>query len=369
MSSTLCLRPACLTEISQGASWSHCLAKCHLERERIDFAHSQLKAIEVYYIHEQQVAKRQMMEPHLKGTESCKVYGLTPQQFIHPHYFTQHLHQAYRQRQASKRMCRQKKQKNKFESDVENASKSVSEVLSALRTSLLNRRKEVEERSSIYVSEVIQEEDDMKVEYEFQGQLSQKSQSDHLTASNHAQQLLELQQQEYQRQVLQQQYLLAEQQRRYQDQQEQEYQIRLLQHRQHEEHQRHLHLQQLQCSQTQQAQPPQGIRTGTRSRANARSSGSVPPVTTSTPIPWVVAAAAKISSLQSIPSPSKDLACPEVEMVDLFFPMVTEDDRMDIEFQHDDDDKMVIDSFEMVKSDSDCVMMEVESDDEDSMME
>ncbi|KAH9823559.1 hypothetical protein DFH28DRAFT_1018552 [Melampsora americana] len=378
--STLRLRPSRLSEISPNATWKHCLAKCHLERERLDLARSQLKTIEVYFNHEQQMKISQKLLPNFK-VEFSKLHPLTPQQFIYPEHHTYHLYQEYRQRKKSKKIYREEKKKERNEELIKDSSKSVFEILSDLRISQLNRKKEVEERSSVYVSEVIEDEDEdeMKIEVEFQGEAHQEF----IPSSHHAQQLFELQQQEYQLQLLQQQYLLAEQQRQYQAQQEHEYQLRLLQHQQHEEYQRQLYLQQLQLQQFQaqqaqqiqppqplpQTQPSQQIRTGNRSRSNARSDGSNPTAAPSTPMAWVVAAAAKISSMQSTP---KESACPDVEMADVFCPMVLEDDRMEIEVETQEDDKMVIDSLEVSKVDTDCVMMEVyESDESDSdeMME
>ncbi|EGG01170.1 uncharacterized protein MELLADRAFT_111227 [Melampsora larici-populina 98AG31] len=159
-----------------------------------------------------------------------------------------------------------------------------------------------------------------------------------------------MQQQECQLKLAQERYILAEQQRRYQAQQQQ-----------HQEHQKHLNLPQLplQFQQPQQAQPSQFC-SGTGSRFDARSIGSTYSTTPSTPMSWVVSAAAQISPLQ------KETACPDVGMVDACS-MVVEDDRMDLEHQDVvDENKMIIDGFEM-----DCVMMEVDllSDDVDCFMQ
>ncbi|EGG01171.1 uncharacterized protein MELLADRAFT_111228 [Melampsora larici-populina 98AG31] len=163
-------------EISQTATWTHCLAHCHLRRETIDFARSQLKGLEAHYQREQQSAHSQNVQPHLKGTKSCEVYGARPQQFIYPGYFTKQRHDEFRQRWNSKRMHRMRKQREKRESICENAKKTEFEVLSALKVSQLKRQKEVTERQAAYVSQVVQKDDEgMKAEFEIEIRSSQDS--------------------------------------------------------------------------------------------------------------------------------------------------------------------------------------------------
>ncbi|EGG01173.1 uncharacterized protein MELLADRAFT_111229 [Melampsora larici-populina 98AG31] len=257
--STLRLRPAPQAEMSRKTTWTKCVAKCHLERERPDFAPSQLQTIA-----------------------------------------------------------------------------------------------EFEEGASAYLSQVIpkQESDETNVKSKDQPII------------NHTPTHLEVEQQQEQQlqlQLLQQQQqeVLAEQKRQHEAKQEQEHQLKILQQQQQEEHQRQLYHQQVedqqhQAQQAQQAQqiqqllrPPQAqtscqTRTGTRPPSNASSLGPTPPVMTSTPIAWVVAAAEKIASLRNT---AKDPVCPEVEMVDVFLPILVEEDRMDLEHQDGvaDDDKMIID--------------------------
>ncbi|KAH9823566.1 hypothetical protein DFH28DRAFT_947561 [Melampsora americana] len=164
MFSTGRLLPMSVDEIPQTATWSHCLAHCLLERETIDFSRSQLKNLEVDYQKEEQVIQQRRMELNFKETEPCRVYGVTPQQFISPGYFTQKRHQEYLHRRNSRKMNRKKKQQEKYQKKAQDAKKTAFEVLSELKRFQTNRRKEVTERQSVYVSQASQEDEWRTVE-------------------------------------------------------------------------------------------------------------------------------------------------------------------------------------------------------------
>ncbi|EGF97350.1 uncharacterized protein MELLADRAFT_76185 [Melampsora larici-populina 98AG31] len=167
MLSTGRLIPMPVGHISQTATWSHSLARCHLEREIIDFTPSQLRALGVHYQLEQQIrVQKQKIEHHLKGIDLCEVYGAKPQQFIYPGYFTKQRVDQYLQRRNSKKMYRRQRKQENYRIQFENAKKSVFEVHCALQRVQIQRRKEVTERQAAYVSQVLQDDEGMKVEIE-----------------------------------------------------------------------------------------------------------------------------------------------------------------------------------------------------------
>ncbi|EGG01214.1 uncharacterized protein MELLADRAFT_111221 [Melampsora larici-populina 98AG31] len=162
MLSTGRLLPMRLDEISQTATWTHCVAYCQLERERIDFTKQQIKAIGVnYQYHEQQRFLNR------SPTQSSKLlYGSNPQQFIFPGYYTKKLHVEYSKRNQSLRKSRKKKLEEKFAKMFRDSKKSRVEVFSDLKVAQSLRYQQVMERQSVYVSQVNRTDEENGAEVE-----------------------------------------------------------------------------------------------------------------------------------------------------------------------------------------------------------